>query len=301
MASPTKDKPIAALIKAWIDYTEGVFRIEQVYAAFPDYTKDPITKRYISNVLSRLVKDGYIERDGAKYGYFRRVEKAIQRMDFINIDAKPIDIWLPLNLHKMIKLFPGEIIIIAGAKSAGKTTFALNIAWANRNTWTVNYYNSEMGAVALRHKLQLFDNTDLMEWAEKINFYSRSVNFEDVVDTSDKALNIIDYLEQPTDYWLVGASIAAIHRKIVNSNANAVICLQKPKSRDEGIGGRGTLDKAMLYLAINKGSAKIVDAKNWADKQGNPNDQECTFKLVHGSEIVLHSPWDTNNKDRWSM
>lgn len=290
-------KPTAiTLIIEYLETVAGYFSLDDCCKTLGFIS--PKQRNTARVALHRLVKTGTLERYGTRDGLFRRPDKKLDRMDFINASTKGVKIWLPLDLHKMVKLLPGEIIIIAGVKSAGKTTFALNIAWANRNTWTVNYYNSEMSPAALKNKLELFRNTDLMEWAEKINFYSRRNNFQDILKTTDNNLNIIDYLAETKDYWLITNAIYEIHDKIVNTKTNAVICLQKPRGRDEAIGGGGTLDKAMLYLAVNKGSIKIVDAKNWIGE--NPNDQGCTFKLINGSDIIPHSPWESGKTDRWS-
>jgi len=295
-----KQKPtITTLIVEYLQQVSGHFSINDVYRVLN--LNSPKEKNAARVALSRLVKGGALERYGTRDGIFRRPEKHLERMDFINASTKGIDIWLPLDLHKMVKLMPGEIMVIAGAKSAGKTTMALNIAWANRDKWNINYFNSEMGPSSLKNKLSFFEKTDLMEWAEKISFYSRKRDFQDVVKTGDNYLNIIDYLEATEDFWLIGAAMSAIHEKIVNTKANVVICIQKPESRDLALGGRATLDKAMLYLAVNKGNVKIVDAKNWTSGY-NPNDMECTFKLVHGSEILPHSNWEVpmeKKKDKW--
>lgn len=296
MAEPSKRPTITTLIVEYLEQVSGHFSINDIYRVLNlNSAKEKNAARV---ALSRLVKGKQLERYGTRDGIFRRPEKHLDRMDFINASTKGIDIWLPLDLHKMVKLMPGEIVVIAGAKSAGKTTMALNIAWANRHTWNINYFNSEMGPSSLKNKLSLFKNTDLMEWAEKINFYSRKRDFQDVIKTGDNDLNIIDYLEATEDFWLIGAAMSAIHEKIVNSKSNTIICLQKPAIRDLALGGRATLDRAMLYLAINKGTAKVVDAKNW-NSGVNPNDMECRFKLVNGSEIIPHTDWESPNKDRW--
>jgi len=293
--------PIATLLKAWIDYTEGVFRIEQVYSAFPDYSRDPTTKRYISTVLSRLVKEGYIERDGAKYGYFRRVEKSIETMDWLESDEKAVDLWLPFDLREMVEIMPGNIIIFAGEKETGKTTIGLNIAWANRKTWDVHYFNFEMGKGELKKRLIKFKDTDLMDWAQNVSFYQRSNAFHDVIQAGDGKLNIIDYIAVAGDeYPFVSLWIRQIHQKIIETGAVCIIFLEKPPGRDTGTGGLGTLDIPRLYVAVSRGAMKIVTAKNWATEE-NPRDKEMTFKIVQGSNLIQNSNWDNAQKDRWSM
>jgi len=304
MAEPTKGKekqlPVATILKAWIEYTSGTFRIEQLYAAFPDYAKDPVTKRYFSTVLSRLVKEGYIERDGTRYGHFRRIERTLETMDFINADDKAVDIWLPFDITNMVEIMPSNIIIFAGEKEVGKTTIALNIAWANRKTWDVHYFNFEMGRNELKKRLKKFKNTDLMDWAQNISFYQRSNAFHDVIKTGENQLNIIDYIAVAGDeYPFVSLWIRQIHEKIIETGAVCIIFLEKPPGRDTGTGGLGTLDIPRLYIAVSRGAMKIITAKNWVNDD-NPRDKEMTFKIVKGAELIANSDWTKELRDRWS-
>lgn len=306
MAEPTKKKeqlPVATILKAWIEYTSGTFRIEQLYAAFPDYARDPVTKRYFSTILSRLVKEGYIERNKAKYGYFRRVETDIETMDWLNADDSPVDVWLPLELNTLVSVMPGNIIVIAGEKEVGKTTMALNIAWENRDLWDIHYFNSEMGKGELKKRILKFKDTNPEEWHEKILFHPRGENFADVIKldsgTGKNPINIIDYMDVTgDDYKYVGTWIKAIHDKIVKTDVIVFICLQKPEGRDDAYGGRPTRDKPRIYLSMTHGKIKIVDAKNWADENYNPRNLVCDFKIVQGSQLILHSEW--NKVDKWS-
>ena len=86
---------------------------------------------------------------------------------------------------------------------------------------------------------------------------------------------------------MIGAAITKIRKKL--NNSIAVIGLQKPYGRDTAFGGEQTLKDATLYIAMDSGKMKIVDAKVPADKKIHPKnmqwtfsyeDEGCTFKNI---------------------
>ena len=266
-------------IRDWIDTTEGEFQTSEVF----DILNIPRhQKAQVSRTLTTLISEGLIERTGRRTGCFRRIEKTLQKMDIFATKDETVDIVLPFYISDMVEIMPGNIIVIAGAKDAGKTTFLLNIAGDNRDKLKVHYFNSEMGEAELVKRLRLFNDIPFNEWG-KISFYERDENFNDVIVPGEGNLNIIDYLEMYEDFWLVRKRIAEIWRKL--HGALAIVALQKPIGRDTGMGGEGTLEKARLALAINHGLLKIVSAKNWKGME-NPRGKEIEFKLVQGSKLI---------------
>ena len=287
----TQRKAVMHEIRDWVQIVaHGNFTIRDIYKFFPQYSKSTNDKKYLSTCITRLVKEHLLERDG-RYGQYRKCDLELERMDFLSVQAKPVDIWLPFELCNLIEIYPSNIIVLAGEKGAGKTTLAMNIAWENRNTWDVNYYNSEMGKAELKKRVIMFEDTDPYEWAEKISFYPRAENFHDVIEAEENKLNIIDYIEvSGDDYPFVSRRILEIHRAIIDKGALAIICLQKPPGRAEAYGGTPTRDKPRLYLSMSRGKIKIVDAKNWVTNK-NPTDFLCDFKIVGGWKLIQSSPW----------
>lgn len=251
------------------------------------------------------LKRGLLERDG-RYGVYRKIDSEPERMDFLNAETDPVDLWLPFetdetesSLNDLVEIYPSNIIVIAGEKGVGKTTIAMNIAWANRNTWDTSYFNSEMGKHELRKRVNMFTGTDPYEWAEKISFYPKNNNFHDVLFIGPKKLNIVDYIESTgDDFPYVAKWISDIHTKLLDTETICVLCLQKPPGRDEAYGGIQTRNKPRLYLSVSKGRMFILDAKNWRGVE-NPQAQECNFKIVGGSKLLQTSPW--NRTDKWSL
>jgi len=188
----------------------------------------------------------------------------------------------------MVKIMPGNVIVVAGAKDAGKTAFLLNIAADNLAKFDVHYFNSEMGTGELKARLELFDDIPFKEW-RKVNFYERDENFHDVIVSGEGNLNIIDFLEIYEDFWIVKKRVAEIWRKL--DGAIAIIALQKPQGRDIALGGEGSIEKARLALAMDKGQIKIVSGKNWQKTNENPKGKIIKFKLAAGCRFIETDTW----------
>ncbi len=180
---------------------------------------------------------------------------------------------------------PGNIIVIAVEPDAGKTAFLLNLVRFNMNNFEIHYFSSEMGGSELKKRLSKFD-LPLSDWRFKP--WERSDNFADVIRPGKGKINVIDFLELHADFWSVGGKLADIHRKL--RGAVAVIALQKNRDSDVGLGRFRGLDKARLYLAMERGRLRIVKAKNWATSK-NPAGLEIRFKIADGCKFIQESGW----------
>ena len=163
----------------------------------------------------------------------------------------------------------------------------MNFAKMNMNNYKTHYFSSEMGAMEFRDRLSKFDDMNFADWA-KVSFKERAGNFADVIDPD--GINIIDFLELHDNFYIVGGLIKAIFDKL--KFGIAVIALQKPGGRDEGVGGEKSKEKARLYLSMSPGLIKITKAKNWADSRVNPNKLLKKFSLVHGCKFIEQSTWE---------
>ena len=242
-------------------------------------------KKNIDVVLLRLLKEGIIERHGQKNGCYRRIETEIEEVNFLNAPTDEFPLSLPLGIDTYCKLYPGNIVIVAGSKSAGKTAFLLNIVKDNMKKNEIVYLNSEMGDTEFRKRLELFD-MPLTDW--KFRAYHRAANFADLI-TPEKKIFIVDFLEVTTDFWKVAQYIQEIHRKL--KDGICIIALQKSEGKDSGRGGDFSKEKARLYIALDYLSEKkinqmkIVDAKAWRGEI-NPRGLCREYKLVNGSCFI---------------
>ncbi len=263
---PLAEAALTQRIRDWVGTTRGEFLTAHV---FEELNVPRDQKGKVSVILTRLIAEGLIERTGRRTGCFRRIERDVRKMDIFGIETRLVDIALPFGIHNLINIMPGNVIVVAGAKDAGKTAFLLNVVADNMDRFEIHYFNSEMAEGELRSRLELFEDVPLADWT-KASFYERDRDFADVVVPGEGKVNIVDFLEIYEDFWIVKKWIAEIWRKL--DGAVAIIALQKPQGRDFAFGGEGSIEKARLALAMDKGQLKIVTGKNWKTK-GEPQGQ----------------------------
>jgi len=179
---------------------------------------------------------------------------------------------------------PSGLYVAQGFIVTHNTALAVDFIRRNQDKWDIHYFNCEMSASRLRDRLSKVDDMPLDAW--KFKPYTRSDDFADVIQPN--AVNIVDYLEIVDNYWEVAKKLKDIHKKL--DQGIAIVLLQKDEFRDTGRGGTMSLEKPVLYVALNHGKAKIVKAKSWKGAE-NPNKKIVEFKLVHGWKFVPQGHW----------
>ncbi|MCP3681561.1 MAG: hypothetical protein GY861_02630, partial [bacterium] len=188
-------------IADYIQTTEGAFSLKDV-GEMIGAGSDKVIKNKISAIMCRFIKDGTCERVGKKNGVFRKIDTDLEVLDFVNVDEKEVDIWLPFGLHNMVTILPGNIILISGERNAGKTALLLNLIRYNMQKFDVHYFNSEMGALEMKMRLKNFDDICLSDW--KFSAYNRTHDFADVIIPGEGNLNLVDFLEASDEFYRIG-------------------------------------------------------------------------------------------------
>lgn len=282
---------ITADIRDWVLATKGDFLTTDVYKELQLTTKE--TMKSANRALLRLCEgsEPLLEKHGMRRGAYRRIENQAEIVDFMNAPTEEFPVLWPLEIEALCKIYPGNIIIVAGSKSSGKTGFLLNVAKLNMNQHEVVYLNSEMGDTEFRTRLELFDDLKLTDW--KLKAYHRASGFADLV-TPERKIFIVDFLEVTTDFWKVAQYIQEIHKKL--KDGICVIGLQKSDNKETGRGGDFSKEKARLYIGLDyireekTNVAKIVDAKAWRSDK-NPRGMTREYKLIQGSKFWAAQGW----------
>lgn len=275
------------LLQYWIESSPGAFCVGM-------FTKDPESELSYIAKCEKLVEDGVLNRWGSKRGWYipRRLE--LTEMNYVDANEEAVNLWLPFGLADYVEIYSGNVIIVAGAPNAGKTSLLLNIIAENQHKgWDTYYFNSEMSEGELKKRLMLFDYISLNEW--KFKAYERAEDFQDVIVPGKNSLNIIDFLEVHDEFYIIGRKIKEIHDRL--KGGLAIIALQKNPGCDQGLGGFRSLEVARLALAIDYGRIKIVKAKNFRQPDKNPNGFIKDFKILHGSQIIDRHPWYRQAKE----
>lgn len=284
-----KERSISAEVREWVLTTTGHFLTTDGHKELDLTTRDH--KKVANMAFLRLEKEGIIEKHGDKRGCYRVKEDQADEIDIWNANVRPLPIKYPLGIEQFVNTYAKNVIVVAGAPDSGKTAFLLNFAHMNMDKCKVIYFSSEMGAEELRTRLLKF-GMDMDSW-RKVTWKERASNFADVIDPC--AVNIIDFLEIHDEFYKIGGIIKTIFDRL--TSGIAVIGLQKPKGRDEGLGGERGLEKPRLYLSIDSGRLKIVKAKNWISDQVNPNGHFIEWKLGGGCNFKPTGPWKKDAKD----
>ena len=285
------EKNLSGEIREFALSTNGYFLSTDCHICLLMSTRNE--KKLCSKVLSEMVSEGVIERYGNKNGMFRRIESEAPDIDIFAERKAPLDIKLPLDLHGFFNAKPKNLIVIAGTQDSGKTAFFLRFVAMNMNRgMDIRYQSSEMGEDELVTRLELFEDIPLGDW-KNVNFKEVSSNFHDRI--LPNGINVIDYLEVTSEFWLVAEQMKKIYEKL--KGGIALIGLQKDFKTELGRGGSFSLEKPRLYVTLSSnppegGIAKIVKCKNWAQKNLNPNGRSCHFKIRNGCEVRHLTNWE---------
>ena len=281
-----KDMERAKLLTSFIGMAPGAFCVTQLSREIN------VQQDYIHD-CEMLVTMGRLNRHGDRRGWYIPTDNELEKMDLLNADTEPVNIWLPFGLNDLVEIYADNVIIIAGSPNSGKTTLVLNILKENMNRFNVNYFNSEMSAGEMRVRLELFNGMTLDMW--DFEAFSRATDFHNVVKPGPENLNIIDFLEVSSDFFAIGDKIKQIHNALRGSIA--IICLQKNPGQDTGLGGFRSLEVTRLALAIDYGVLKVVKAKNFKSET-NPNGLITRFNILHGSQLTQKDGWHKDDRKR---
>lgn len=294
-----KERNIAHEIDTWLESVDSHFLVSDYY--LESAVVSPKDKHAAIVYFRKLADLKKIESIPTKRGQYRKINQDVEVIDWKNAQDKEYPIRWPLGLDELVKLYPGNVVVLAGASNTGKTSWCLELIRLNQEKHTVSYFNSEMAAAELRLRLAMFSKDVIT--LDKWNFRAveRSSNFADVIDP--EGFNIIDFMEVYDDFWKVGGWIRDIHARL--KNGIAVIMIQKKSSTKKeqqkyARGGELTIEKPRLYLAMDRGRLEIVKAKIWRDHDRNPNGLVRRFKLVGGWKFLPEGKWEDAKEERYS-
>ena len=268
----------------------GDFSIRDIYTDLALY--DDTEKHAAREELERLKTIGELQPIGSRRGWYRRIDRSLNIIDFRSASTSEFDILLPFNLHNRVKIFPKSLIAISGEKNTGKTAVCLNIVKKNMNRGRdIYYFSSEMLAPEMRVRLEAFDDVPFSEW----NFVPvhRTSDFSDVIQPD--AINIIDFLEIYDKFWEIGKMMTDIWNAL--NDGVAVVCVQKSGHAEHGRGGTFLIEKPRLTINLSKNintrsgelegsTLHVTNCKfpRYPDK--NPSGKCIDYKTISGAKLL---------------
>jgi len=284
----------------WVMAGAGDFAETDIFRALDLIDADQ--KKMCSETLRRMLSQNEIEGIGKRYGWYRRVDRSLDVIDWKSASTEEFPIKLPFQLHKQCRIFPKTVIVVSGEKNTGKSAFCLNLVAMNQNTYInilesiapIYYFSSEMLAPEFKVRLQGFQEVPAGDW----NFIPihRTENFEDVIQPD--AINIIDFLEIHDKFWMIGQLITNIWKRL--NLGIAIVCVQKGDGQDHGRGGSFLVEKPRLTINLSKrftedgqldgATCKVTNCK-FPRAPANPNGKSLDYHCIGGAMLNPFGGW----------
>lgn len=255
------------------------------------------------SAFTRLCQEGnLIVKQQDKRGIYRILynEKDVAKMDLTTeSEVNEIDVKMPLDLNRLCVISPGNICVVAGSKSSGKTAMLMNIALFNQHNFDVIYLNSEMSETEFKKRMKRF--APLSDW--KITGYKCHNNFDDYITGEPGKIYIVDYLEVHKDFYDIATPIRKIHEKLGDS-----VCFIGIQMKTGGVLGRGgefSAEKARLYITMDyqedelQTKVTIYDAKEPRPPHDNVRGLWRMVKIINGASLSINPQrgWGRGDKE----
>jgi hypothetical protein len=295
--------PVSKQIIEWIETSRGWFTNEDIDREFNlrmSHEKDNRRK-----ILSRLRTDGKIINHGNDSKKWRKVAGEVHELNYKDYPSVPkFDINLPLGLNKLVNLYRGNLVVIAGVTNAGKTALLFELLKLNTGK-NVRYLYTEGGADEIASRLDNCPDMERSQFDFKA-FDPYETGDTEIVDHIDPdAINVIDYLEINNDFFEIAQKLADI-QDAVNDNGLAIVAIQKNTNREYGYGGMLSAQKARLYLSLDQlkptienlpaSKVSIVKAKSWANNSFNPNGLKTRIVVGAGWIVEPDVEWVSSSR-----
>jgi hypothetical protein len=287
-----EEQSVSKVVRQWIDSTDGIFNIRDCYSALN--ITAPNIKHSVIVQLGRLTAQSVIEKVGDRNGIYRLMPQGEEAdMDYINanLDNHIVFDW-PLGIQLKTRIFPKSVIIIAGVTGTGKTTLILDFIFRNQDKQPITLLNSEMSREAMKFKLSQYEDIPLNAWTFRMRRWRGRT---DEIDPN--GVTIIDYLSAPPDKpYLIKEPIEKILNRL--DQGVCIICIQKKKGADWGMGGVWSAMDTTLNVNLEWGRVEV--SKNRFREADQFKGLDMRSFDVRRGHIVATSGWygDATDEDK---
>lgn len=294
-----RERPLADEVREFVVSSNGVFLSSDVVNSLGLSSR--VAKKNVSKILNRMCDpEKIIEKYGNKNGSWRKIDRTINEQCWWESKGLPLQIRFPLEVEKFAKVFSGNIILLEGQKSQGKSSFALEFCRLNKRLFSEKplYQNVEMSDDELTDRFTSYG--DVMtpeEWREYITIIRQSGEWWDKIKPD--ALNIVDYLLEYKESYLIADFVWKIHQKL--NKGIALVVVQRDPLKPYPAGGRGVRDIPRLVLSLIHHKIKIEDVKSfYITPEGNPSGMVRKYKQASWWKFVPASDWEKQEEEKYS-
>lgn len=302
-----KRNKVIERVQEWVTSSSGKFRHIDLDRDLDIRTQED--KGYRQEALVKMEKEGLIEKVNTAHGTYRTRDFEVEFYDFSLIEGiSSIPFLTPLDIGVQTRLAPNNVILLAGEKNAGKTTFALLTAMMNQNNFKdmgkkIFYMSSEAEKHEMKNSLDRLGGVGNFE---QCSFMYRQYEPYDVIHSNKEmqdGLVIIDFLEsREGEYFKVTSEIKKIHEAM--GNGLALVLIQKGAGKEFGKGGEGTTENARLAINLDKmfstekgNVCRARITKNKYPAEGRANiDGKSSLYFCNGREVIPLTQWGYMNE-----
>lgn len=282
-------------IRSWVLQQTGNFTATSCYNE--QHLQQKTEKSLARMIFFRMCEEEIIEPTGTRSGEYRLRDKKVEEIiiDDRTDEGIRYPIWLPFELHTLVDLSEGNIVLIAGEYQSGKTAWVLNILKKNKGVLPIRYMSSEMWKKEFTKRFRGFTDVPpkFFHSDATTQYIHRSSNYADALMPG--ALNIIDYLEVD-DYSKTAEILRNIHDKM--KGGLCVIAVQKKKGEMLGRGKDMLMEKPRLAVSLfnedEKYWAIITKAKICIG--GNHDGKRLDYEIKYGCQFKNPTVWGRPKK-----
>jgi hypothetical protein len=293
----TEGRNLAQEVTEWVAGTTGNF-LSSDLQRFLNITERADIKN-LSMILKRLSEEGMIEKYGERNGSWRRIDRSYVEQCWWDDDGQPLPVSFPLGVGDFAKVYHGATILLEGQKSQGKSAFALEFSRLNAHLFSdkVLYQNVEMTNTELTDRVKAYGDVYSPEqWRRSVTFIRQTSDWWDKIQPD--GLNVVDYLIEYKESYLIADFIWRIHQKL--KSGIALVIVQRDPLKPYPVGGRGVRDIPRLILSLVHHKIKIEDVKSYHNVMGrNPSGLSRKFKLASWWRFVPASEWDFAEDEKY--
>jgi hypothetical protein len=291
------ERNLTAEVREWVLSTDVHFKSTDVHKELGLSTR--VHKKNVSTILKRLqVDEGLIEKDAN--GIWRRIDRTFVEQVWWNDSGQPLPVKFPLEIEQFVKLYPGNIVLLEGQKSQGKSAFALEFCRLNKGLFgsKILYQNVEMADSELLDRFKAYgDVMPIDEWKQTVTFIKQTGEWWDKIQPD--GLNVVDYLIEYKEPWQLAQYVFNIHQKL--KTGIALVVVQRDPFKPYPTGGRGVRDIPRAIISLIKHKVRLEDVKSYHQTPyGNPTGLCRKYKQVNWWNLRPDSGWDQEEEEKYA-
>ncbi len=304
-----RERNISQEVRDWVEMMRMTSQTCHINVTDWSHESQSITKKDMHAArmaFKRLCSEPepMIERFGDKAGQYRIINREDNEQKWWLDEGKPLPLIMPLGIEKYAKVFPGNIILLEGQKSQGKSTFSLEFSRLNCNLYPgkkVIYQNVEMSDSELTDRFIHYQERNIIEkdeWKKFIKIIKQTSNWHDKIEPD--GINIIDYLVEYEKPYILPKFIFDIHRKLKTGIALCVV--QRDPFKPYPSGGRAVRDIPRLIISLIKHCLRLEDVKSfWPNEFGNPSGLGINYNQIAYCEWRANGTWEKMEESKYEQ